>query len=90
MSADQPGSFRVRESFAYDAPSGEHRVLPQGRIVQAGDPALEIAPNHFESVGDYSDRVNADPDTFGATELATAEPGQRRRGRPSAKTSGDS
>lgn len=80
--------FRVRESFAYDAPSGENVVMPQGAIVKDGHPALKMAPNHFEAVGDYADRVHADPDTFGAVELATAEPGQKRvRSRPTTKSS---
>lgn len=82
-----PDKVRVRESFSYDAPSGEQVTMPEGRIVSADHPATKIAPNHFESVGDYADRTNADPDTFGAVELATAEPGQKRvRTRPATKS----
>lgn len=70
-------AYRALSSFAVPGPGGMPRVIREGDVLSAGDPAVKSNKEAFQSMDDY-------------VEQATAAPGEKRPTRfPSAVTQED-
>ena len=69
--------LRCTEAFAYSEKNGVERVLRPGDLVDDKDPAVQKAPQYFESA-----EANAFRATERAVEQATAAPAEKRARSP--------
>lgn len=76
------GVLRVSEAFSTDV-DGVPRVYPAGTLIDSKDPVAKGRERFFAKVEDYVARSNAS--NAGATETATAAPGERRSRREAKK-----
>lgn len=74
---------RAKEPFAYTDSTGVPRMVATGQLFAADDPCVRKRPGLFEPVEVAAARATTS--TVGASETATAAPGEVRavpRGRP--------